>query len=275
MVEAEGSLTAKAAAASRAIEAERPPGERLFFDPYADLFAGKEGREFLAKIGSNAPGQSVSPLRTRYTDDHLRERLAAGVLQVVILGAGYDARALRMDELRQGVRVFEVDHPATSHQKRQRVKEILGELPGHVAYIEADFLREDLDETGEKLQANGYETDKPTAFIMEGLVGYLNAEAVDRLLRFIASFAGPGSSLIFDYTDVEKSTERFVILRKELEQTGERRNFGFDPDRLPQYLMERGYGSVANVSTDGLVERYCPERAKPSQTYYLVTASVK
>ncbi|MDP6560649.1 MAG: hypothetical protein QF619_11130, partial [Candidatus Binatia bacterium] len=115
---------------------------------------------------------------------------------------------------------------------------------------------------------------KPGVFVMEGLVGYLNAEAVDRLLRFIASFTGSGSSLIFDYTNVQKTTERFADLLEKLEESGERRNFGFDPNRLPEYLMERGYREVVNVSTDDLVGRYCPGRLKPSQTYYLATAVV-
>lgn len=274
MVEAEGSLTAKAAAASRAIESERPLEERLFYDPYADLLAGKEGREFLAKIGSNAPGQSVAPLRTRYTDDQLRMCLAEGIRQMVIMGAGYDARALRIEELQEGVRVFEVDHPATSRQKRQRVIEILGKPPAHVAYLEADFLEENLGSLGEKLLANGYQARQPAVFIFEGVFGYLNAEAADRLLRFLSSFAGAGSLLIFDYTDVGKKSKRFAQLLTELETIKERRDFGFDPEALPTYLEERGYRQVANASTDELMERYCPNRPRPPQTYYVAMARV-
>lgn len=275
MVEAEGSLTAKAAAASRALESERPPQERLFYDPYAALLAGEEGRELLARIGSHGLGQSVSPLRTRYTDDHLRERLSEGVRQVVIMGAGYDARALRMEELQQGVRIFEVDNPATGKQKQQRLVEILGKLPAHVAYLEADFLEEDLRPLGENLLACGYQASQPAVFIFEGVFGYLNAEAADRMLRFLSSFASPGSSLVFDYTNVEKKSERFARLLTELETVKERRDFGFDPEGLPAYLEERGYRAVTNLSTDELGERYCPSRPRPPQTYYVATAMVR
>ena len=59
--------------------------------------------------------------RTRFIDDKMRESLQRGVSQVVILGAGYDARAYRFAEDCSGTRVFEVDHPATQQVKIRKM----------------------------------------------------------------------------------------------------------------------------------------------------------
>ena len=84
--------------------------------------------------------------RTRFMDDMVRDEVAAGATQLVILGAGFDSRAYRFRELLDGVGVFEVDHPVTSRLKRERLRKIFGELPSHVGYVEVDFETDDLGE---------------------------------------------------------------------------------------------------------------------------------
>src|SRR5690349_10880739 len=82
-------------------------------------------------------------LRTAAIDTAVRDAIAAGAKQLVVLGAGYDGRAWRMPEL-TGVKVFEVDHPATQGFKRAR----LSELPpskGIVTFVSMNFETESLD----------------------------------------------------------------------------------------------------------------------------------
>jgi methyltransferase (TIGR00027 family) len=120
------SRTAEQNAAFRAAESRRPPGVRLFSDPYA---AGllPSGLRLLAWMSSvpivgeginwfvetRWPGARSSIVaRTRLIDEWLCEAMGAGVKQAVLLGAGFDSRAWRLPALADA-RVFEVDHPAT------------------------------------------------------------------------------------------------------------------------------------------------------------------
>src|SRR4029078_7880814 len=103
-----------------------------FRDPTARVFLSKNGKLNLAKTETafreGPPGirtemaptmDDMIALRTAAIDDAVRDAIASGAKQLVIVGAGYDGRAWRMPEL-TGVKVFEVDHPATQREKRAR-----------------------------------------------------------------------------------------------------------------------------------------------------------
>ncbi len=114
----QSSLTTAGIAAVRAIESEKPAGERVCYDPYARRFAGAglyHVVQFFTSLGyANWRGPGLWEFlvaRERYIDDYLETRLSEGLEQLVILGAGYDARAYRFEALKAG-KVFEVDHPA-------------------------------------------------------------------------------------------------------------------------------------------------------------------
>jgi methyltransferase (TIGR00027 family) len=128
-------------------------------------------------------------------DDYLGACLRAGIEQLVILGAGLDSRAYRIEGLKGQVRVFEVDHPATQAAKLAKLTKLFGALPAHVTYVPIDFDAETL----EKLFDFGYSRQHKTLFIWEGVVHYLTAEAVDQTLSFVSKHSGAGSSIIFDY----------------------------------------------------------------------------
>ena len=119
-----------------------------------------------------------------------------GIDQLVILGAGYDTRAFRIEALARGVKVFEVDHPATQERKMALTKMAVGALPAHVAYVPFRFNSEDLVE---KLNSTGYRKDARTVFIWEGVTYYISPRAVDHTLRFVVEGSGAGSSIVFDY----------------------------------------------------------------------------
>jgi methyltransferase (TIGR00027 family) len=134
--------------------------------------------------------------RTRFIDEHLRRAVEQGATQIVILGAGFDTRAYRFEELLRGVTVFEVDHHSTQDLKKRRVIEVLERLPAHVTFVELDFTRETM---GEVLRGAGYSSAEKTFFVWEGVCMYLAEEDVRGTLRFISSNAAPGSSLVMDY----------------------------------------------------------------------------
>src|SRR5205085_11696149 len=114
------------------------------------------GRAVPALVDRRSPGSRLAVVvRTRFIDDALREGLAAGLDQVVLLGAGFDARAHRIAGIER-VRVFEVDHPDTQAAKRERVRRRFGGEPRHVAYVPVDFDRQDL---ATELAAAGFQAD--------------------------------------------------------------------------------------------------------------------
>jgi methyltransferase (TIGR00027 family) len=128
--------------------------------------------------------------------------------QVVILGAGLDTRAWRLEALR-GARVFEVDHPATQAYKRARAPR-LGPPLATVDYVAIDFEREALET---KLSAAGFDRALPTAWVWEGVVMYLDDAALRKTLLSIRSLFAPGSRLIAHYHE-PGSTRRGSALRR-------------------------------------------------------------
>ena len=198
------SRTAQYVALYRALETverRRPP---LFQDPYAIRFLspglGRAVRaaqrpaihSLIARYADHrAPGARTSAIgRTKIIDDVLRSSVAAGVGQVVILGAGFDCRAHRLPEL-AGVSVFEVDRPDTQAEKRAR----LSGAREDVYYVAVDFLRESV---AERLGDAGWAAEAPTCFVWEGVTNYLTAAAVEEMLAWIGGTAS-GGTLVFTY----------------------------------------------------------------------------
>jgi methyltransferase (TIGR00027 family) len=194
------------------------------------------------------PGSRTSAIaRTRFIDD-AATMAAVGADQAVILGAGFDARAYRLDALKS-LRVFEVDHPSTSAAKRKSVEEALGRAPGHVRFVPVDFERESL---AGAMKSAGYDRARRSLFIWEGVTNYLSEAAVDATLRWCAE-ARDGSVVIFTYVDrrVLESPGEFygmAALRATLDAAGERWTFGLEPERMSGYLAERGLELEADVA---------------------------
>jgi methyltransferase (TIGR00027 family) len=142
----------------------------------------------------------VIPLRTVAIDAALRS--APALDQLVILGAGLDARAWRMGELADAI-VFEVDHPATQAWKRERTA-ALPPVAREVRFVPVDFQRDSLDDA---LAQAGHATGVPTVWIWEGVVRYLSRAAIEATLDAVARRSAPGSRLIANYTLRAASTQ--------------------------------------------------------------------
>jgi methyltransferase (TIGR00027 family) len=277
------SRTAQFVALFRALESARPAGERLFEDPMArDFLDGRLGRVAdLARVPGfgrvvpalvdrrSAGSRLAVVVRTRFIDDALRNALASGLDQVVVLGAGFDSRAHRMPGIER-TRVFEVDHPDTQAAKRDRVRRSLGEEPEHVAYVPVDFARQDL---GAELAAAGFRSGVRTFFVLEGVISYLTPEAVDANFRYVAETGGPGSQIAFTYLhrgviDGSHQAPGSREVEARVRAVGEPWRFGFDPAELPAYLADRGLELLEDVSPAQAAPRYVAAEHHEAAAYY-------
>jgi methyltransferase (TIGR00027 family) len=178
------------AAAIRAEESARD--DRLFTDPFAERLAGDEGRQLLADAVAatgHTPAQIV--IRTRFFDEALLCAQDDGVLQVVILAAGMDARAYRLP-WRAGTTVYEVDQPQVIAAKDER---LAGERPGCRRVAVGIDLADDWPKA---LQSQGFALVAKTVWLIEGLLQYIDASAVNTLFARIDALSAPGSVLLYN-----------------------------------------------------------------------------
>ncbi len=201
-------------------------------------------------------------VRTRVIDDAVRAFVASGGRQLVLLGAGYDCRALRMPEL-DDVHVFEVDHPATQGHKREVFERHGIESPS--TYVTWDFEERPVEDLPEYLQELGHDPTTPTFTIWEGVTMYLSEAAIDASLRAIAEWSGPGGELAMTYFSKQRLAKPSLATRAiqaVVSTVGEPWRWGWNPDDLPAYLAERGLELRADISLkDAAHELLPPELA--------------
>ncbi len=281
----QSSLTAQGIAIVRAIESEKPADRRICYDPYARLLINPVLAAFVRffmKLGyaeRRGPGVwEFLTARERYIDDYLLACLDEGIQQLVVLGAGFDSRAYRFEQLCNR-RVFEVDHPATQNVKLAKLRKVWGELPAHVVYVPVDFETETL---ADRLLANGYDPHAKTLFIWQGVIHYLTPEAADNTLAFIAHNSGAGSSLVFDYvyeSVIDGSVQRgeAVAMRRNSVLSGESMRFGIAEGQVGAYLQARGFDHIKNVTAADLHDLYfrgVNANRKLAPVYAIVSATV-
>jgi methyltransferase (TIGR00027 family) len=262
MKKTQASTTAQGIAFARALETSKPANERVCNDPFARQFInpvfyllGKLFAGYAERVGPGVLGFLAA--RCRYIDDYLQACLHAGIQQLVILGAGLDSRAYRFEVLQGHVKVFEVDHPATQQAKRDKLRRLFGELPSHVTFVPIDLG----EETLHKLFEFGYNNQRKTLFIWEGVVPYLQASAVDQTLEFVQRNCSPGSSIVFDYvyaSALTASRKRGEIARMQrmARYTGESLVFGIEEGKVQDLLHAHRYSQVVNVTSQDLERAY-------------------
>lgn len=259
------SRTALFVAVVRAVESSKPEHARICHDPYAHRFVSKaffhlarllERRGYTEQLGTGVFGFMVG--RERHIDEYLRSFLSTGLEQLVILGAGYDARAYRFTELAVRVRVFEADHRSSQEAKLEKLKGIFGHVPEHVVYVPIDFAKQDL---GSALLASGYDPGSRTLFIWQGVTQYLTPDVVDATLGFITSHSGGGSSVIFDYiytSLLDGTTQHSEIdqMRQSRWFTQEPLTFGIPEGSVRSFLEQRGFTQVHDADAAYLHKTY-------------------
>jgi methyltransferase (TIGR00027 family) len=252
------SRTALAAAVQRAAH-QTLDGGRIFNDPVARVVLGREADALIDAVAADPAQRQMRVFlaaRSRFAEDCLDSAVSRGVRQVVILGAGLDTFSLRNPHAALGLRVFEVDHPATQAWKRDRLLEANFAVPATLTFAPVDFTCQSL---AEELEAAGFKASHPAFFYWLGVVPYLQREAISAILQFIAGL--PGSELVFDYSEPldNYSPERRTHVAAVAERTaaiGEPWLSYFDPAEMARDLRNRGFEELEDLGLADIAVRY-------------------
>ena len=260
------SSTADSVAASRAQDSLRPPGERTIDDPYAAMFAGRINRALLglgrvkwirdfvtAHYDRKFPGvMGEAVFRTAKIDAILSQAIrdTGAPLQIVILGAGFDSRSLRLVEPSRGAhcRWFEVDHPATQKRKQQILASSRLDSPSR--FVAVDFQSSSLNQ----LLSAGFDPKTPSIFVMEGVSYYLTESAFEETLSWIRKHS-PSSRLVFNFLvkSFMENPDSFFGGRRIMDHVvavGEPFLLGFHPEHLADWLRKRGFELASEESVE-------------------------
>lgn len=270
------SRTAAWVAAARGLADVLPPEQILVRDPFGLRFAegpvraGAEwmlrhpgtARRILARVARLERVVLWMQIRTRWLDDVMLGFVREGGRQIVLLGAGYDCRALRYPQELAGCRVFEVDHPATQGRKLDVLAGV--PLPVPVSYLAWDFAEQSLDALTPTLHARGVDPQAPVLVIWEGVTPYLDESAIDACVRALLGLAATGSTLAFTWVDRSDVTgiDRDARLTARLVAgAGEPYRFGWAAGEVAGWLAARGFTLVDEQSDVALAQRWLPARA--------------
>jgi len=266
--------TAQGVAKQRLIETLAEPEERIINDPYADRFVlGASVIKFMGHRLNVWLAQKLVPgfhehliSRTRFIDDLVKKNSASGVEQYVILGAGYDSRAHRL-ELPSSLRIFEVDQPEVQARKRSKLPEELSNSE-NMTYVAVDFTHQSLTE---QLMNAGFDQNKSTVFTLEGVSQYITKEALSSTIKEVAALTQRASSTFFisyvsdlfdknpeacfgkGYPNAEK---RAKLIMYGSAKVGEPWISFYGAEEIENVLSQNGYSVKENVTLKDLNSRY-------------------
>ena len=255
-IETRSSKTAAFTCVSRAC-AHMEPDERLrgpdhlarvFLPPVARLAIGIPPlrRFFLKRMAPPGIYEYVLA-RTRLMDRFFVEALDRRCDQIVLLGAGFDTRAVRFQGQNRGTRIFEMDIRTTQEPKLRILRRKGIPLPEELVFVAVDFNRESL---ADALGAAGYGEGQRTFFLWEGVTMYLTPKAVDETLAFVRGSSAPGSRIAFDhiYASVLRRENRYYgerEIHRTVFKAGEAWTFGIEDGDVERFLRERGFGLIS------------------------------
>ena len=192
--------------------------------------------------------------RTVAIDEAVR---AAASPQVVILGAGLDGRAWRMPELRD-VTVFEVDHPDSQREKQARAA-ALQRIAREVRFVPVDFARDRLDDA---LAAAGHDPARPTTWVWEGVVMYLERADIEATLAVIQRRSAPGSQLVVMYVGRSLLLPLIAFIVRRL---GEPLRSLFTPDQMRALLARYGFAVARDEGLPAIAARLSDDLARDTR----------
>jgi methyltransferase (TIGR00027 family) len=204
--------TALGVAAARAAETARP--DPLIRDPFAYVLVSAAGPAW-AELASGTSvwygddergrridqmSRSYQAVRTHYFDEYFGAAARAGIRQVVILASGLDSRAYRLD-WPSGTTVFEIDQPKVLAYKAATL-DAHGAVPVATRCAVPVDLRDDWPAV---LIEAGFRPHVATAWLAEGLLPYLPADAQDRLFELVTALSAPGSRIAVEAFESPRS----------------------------------------------------------------------
>ena len=236
-------------------------------DPVVERLLGKNAEERIfgateryQAVGAKALRSHVV-LRSRFAEDCLSAAVKRGVVQYVILGAGFDTFALRQPEWAASLKIFEVDQPGSQAAKRARIAEAGFEVPNNLTFVEIDFEHESLLDA---LQRHNLSLTLPTFFSWLGVTMYLKKTAIDATLRAITAFPA-GTELVFTFLQTEEhlsdgTSASSSQLAQHVADAGEPFVSCFTPEELETNLRDMGFTGVKFLSPEEAHELYYTSR---------------
>jgi methyltransferase (TIGR00027 family) len=200
-------------------------------------------------------------VRSRFTEDCLMEAVAGGVRQYVVLGAGLDTFAYRQPPWAKDLRIFEVDHPATQHWKRQHLARVGIPVPANLEFCPVDFEKTAL---GEGLAMTSFNRHALTFISWLGVTMYLTRAAIESTLRFMLLLPSR-SEIVFDFSPTRESmstadasarAEVAAFLWPLLAARGEPITTFFEAEELQAWLTQLGFSTLFLLSSELATARY-------------------
>jgi methyltransferase (TIGR00027 family) len=196
--------------------------------------------------------------RTKYFDAVFTEAIEQGFDQIVILGAGFDSRALRFNRLNRGTRIFELDAPTTQREKLKAYQSKKLVIPENLVFIPIDFNQESL---AQKTAQAGFVAGRTSLFLLEGVTMYLSQGAIEDTFRFISDVSGTGSLIVFDYihAGVLRKEKRYygeAEIYRTVAKVGEEWMFALEESEVERFLSRYGFLPKDHSDTQKLEERY-------------------
>ena len=194
--------------------------------------------------------------RAAFCEDALKASAQTGTEQYVILGAGLDTFACREQEFIKRYEVFELDHPLTQKDKKERIKRAGWILPDKLHFVPIDFTK---DNIGDKLIDAGFKPEKKTFFSWLGVCMYLEQSAIEKVLQNLSTLAADGSDLIFDYADdglfhaEERRVQNMIAMAK---AGGEEMKSSFDQMSLELMLSTHHFLTYEHLSRREIQSRF-------------------
>ena len=267
MIESKPSVTAYRVALRRAAHQVIDARPLVHEDPIALRIIGAEHAAALTAAPESVEDGRFSTYlraflvaRSRVAEDALADAVSRGVRQYVVLGAGLDTFAYRNPY--PGLRVFEVDFPATQAWKRERLATGRITIPDTVTFAAIDFDRDALTDV---LERAGLDASKPTFFSWLGVTPYLEPPTVMATFAIIAQLARGGGGVTFDYAVPLESLPSYnatavKMLAARVAQHGEPFRGYFDPDDLAASLSAMGFRPIADLGPVELNARFFADR---------------
>ncbi len=212
---------------------------------------------------------SPPPLgRAAFAEKSLERAVQIGARQYLIFGAGYDTFAYRQPSWADTVEIFEIDHPATAHDKQERLKNANLVIPNNVHYIEADFTKEAWADV--LLNHKAFDRSKISCGTILGVAYYLSKQTFEPLISVISAILPKGSSIIFDYPDensyTEKAGERAKKQAMLAGAANEQMLASYSYDEMEQLLSAHDFLIYEHLTPQEMTEEYFESynKANPS-----------
>ena len=196
--------------------------------------------------------------RTKFIDSVFQNAVSSEFDQILIFGAGFDSRGIRFAGSNKKTTIFELDAPVTQEAKIGQLKKRGIELNPNVIFISIDFNKESLED---KLIEFGFQKNKRSLFILEGLTMYLDHEAIESTFHVIDQFAGENSEVVFDYvySSVLRGENLYYgesEVLKQVNDANEPWSFGIEKGKLDSFLKDKNLKLICSLNSDDLEDKF-------------------